>query len=125
MRGGVFKAVAGKARLLGLEDLPDAWDPITDVRVSAWEAVLHLTKTLTERGADDAAVLMHAVAQRTDVDTVKELAYYLYSVCERKGWTQTALLFNGLGTSWLDLEFAARKAPAMTDTQVALGFEES
>jgi putative DNA methylase len=57
-----------------------------------------------------------------DLDTVKELAYYLYSVCERKGWTQTALLFNGLGTSWLDLEAATRRAPAATAGQGALDF---
>lgn len=50
-------------------------------------------------------------------------AYYLYSVCERRGWTQTALLFNGLGTSWLDLEAAARKAPAATGTQAAWDFD--
>lgn len=125
VRGGVFRAVAGKARLLGVEDLRDDWNPITDIRTSGWEAVLHLAKTLTERGADEAVVLMRAVSQRMDVDTVKELAYYLYSVCERKGWTQTALLFNGLGTSWLDLEFAARKAPdPRLSAQAAFDFDD-
>jgi putative DNA methylase len=120
VRGGVFKAVAGIARLLGPEDVRDDWDPTTDVRTSAWEAALHLAKRLDERGVDDAAALMRLVGQRMDLDTVKELAYYLYSVCERKGWTQTALLFNGLGTSWLDLESVTRRtAPAM---QSALDF---
>ncbi len=112
VRGGVFKAVAGRARLLGPEHVRDDWDPTTDARTSAWEAGLHLAKRLDERGVDDAAALMQLVGQRMDLDTVKELAYYLYSVCERKGWTQTALLFNGLGTSWLDLESATRRAPA-------------
>ena len=80
------------------------WDPLTDVRTSAWEVALHLAKRLDQRGLDEAAGLMQAASRRLDLDTVKELAYYLYSVCERKGWSSTALLFNGLVTSWLDLK---------------------
>ena len=41
-----------------------------------------------------------------DLDDVKELAYLLYSIAEKKGWAETALLFNNLGTSWTDLEDA-------------------
>ena len=37
-----------------------------------------------------------------DLDDVKELAYLLYSIAEKKGWAETALLFNNLGTSWTD-----------------------
>ena len=122
VRGGVFKSVRGKARLLAPGELRGEWDPITDVRTSAWEAALHLAKTLTDRGVDEAAALMRAVGQRMELDMVKELAYYLYSVCERKGWTQTAVLFNGLGTSWLDMEAAARKVPAAA-TQTAFDFD--
>ena len=123
VRGGVFKSVRGKARLLAPDELRGDWDPITDVRTSAWEAALYLAKTLTDRGVDEAAALMRAVGQRMELDTVKELAYYLYSVCERKGWTQTALLFNGLGTSWLDMGAAARKSPAAA-AQTAFDFDE-
>ena len=41
-----------------------------------------------------------------DLDDVKELAYLLYSIAEKKGWAETALLFNNLGTLWTDLEDA-------------------
>ena len=44
-----------------------------------------------------------------DLDDVKELAYLLYSIAEKKGWAETALLFNNLGTLWTDLEDTARK----------------
>lgn len=108
VRGGVFHAVAGKARLLGPEDLEDAWDALTDERVSDWEVVVRLAKALDERGAEAASDLMRLAGQRRDLDTVKELAYLLFSLAEKKGWTQTAILFNGLGTSWNDLESAAR-----------------
>jgi putative DNA methylase len=107
-RGGVFRAVAGKARLLSSEDLSDSWDPLTDVRTSVWEVTLHLAKAVTERGSEAASALMGVAGQRVDLDAVKELAYLLYNICERKGWTTSALLFNGLGTSWSDLDAAAR-----------------
>ena len=47
-----------------------------------------------------------------DLDDVRELAYLLYSIAEKKGWAETALLFNNLGTSWTDLEDASRRAGA-------------
>ncbi|MDQ6850302.1 MAG: hypothetical protein M3070_10125, partial [Actinomycetota bacterium] len=125
VRGGVFWARAGRARLLGPEDLASDWDPVSDERVSVWEATLRLAKALTELGGQDAARLMSLAGQRVDLDTVKELAYLLYSVCEKRGWTQTALLFNGLGTSWSDLSASARGAAGMTQpTQGAFGFDD-
>jgi putative DNA methylase len=47
----------------------------------------------------------------------------LYSVCGRNRWTRTALLFNGLGTSWLDLELAGRKAPDGAAIQMGFDFD--
>ena len=124
-RGGVFRAVAGKARLLSPEDLSDSWDPLTDVRTSVWEVTVHLAKAVTERGSEAASALMGAAGQRVNLDAVKELAYLLYNICERKGWTTSALLFNGLGTSWGDLDAAARasagKLKPVADT---LNFDE-
>lgn len=123
VRGGVFWARAGKARLLTLDELSAGWDPATDERVSGWEVVVRLAKALDAHGGEEAARLMAAAGQRVDIDTAKELAYLLYSTCERKGWTQSALLFNGLGTSWSDLASAARVgAAAARPSQGALNF---
>lgn len=49
------------------------------------------------------------VVPAIDLDDVKELAYLLYSIAEKKGWAETALLFNNLGTLWTDLEDTVRK----------------
>ncbi|MDQ3273957.1 MAG: hypothetical protein M3Q39_02710, partial [Actinomycetota bacterium] len=123
-RAGVFRAVAGKARLLVPADVKPGWDPLADDRISVWEVVLHVAKVLDEHGADAAAALLAAAGQRVDLDTAKELTYLLYSVCERNGWARSGLLFNGLGTSWLDLELAARNAPATAGaTQHTLDFD--
>lgn len=124
-RGGIFRAVGGKARLFGPADLSDSWDPATDDRVSVWEVALRVAKALSEKGIGDAATLMAASGQRVDLDTVKELAYLLYNVCERKGWTQSAILFNALGTSWGDLDSATRAAAASPrGTQATMAFDE-
>jgi putative DNA methylase len=73
-----------------------------------WEAVVRLAKTLDQQGGQEDAQLMGAVAQRVDLDAAKELAYLHFSICEKKKWPETALLFNGLGTSWSDLSAVAR-----------------
>lgn len=114
-RAGVAVARAGQVWLIGPDELPHSYDPMTDDRISAWEVALHLAKRLNEQGMDAAARLMAAAGQRVDLDTAKELAYLLFSICEKKGWAQQALLFNALGTSWSDLSAASRKvgsAPA-------------
>ena len=124
VRGGVFWARAGRARLLAPDDLSDDWNPLTDDRISVWEAVVRLAKTLDQQGGEEAAQLMGAVAQRVDLDTAKELAYLLFAICEKKKWTDTALLFNGLGTSWSDLSAVARAGGSRTPppAQPALEF---
>jgi putative DNA methylase len=119
VRAGVVKSAAGKVQLLSVRDIPVFYDPEADDRTSEWEICLHLAKALQERGTDDAARVM-AVARRlpaVDLDDVKELAYLLYSIAEKKGWAETALLFNNLGTSWTDLEKLAQTAPAGTAGQ--------
>lgn len=124
-RGGVFHAVAGKARLMSPQDLPHGWNPLLDTRTSVWEVALHVAKALSEKGVDAAAALMASAGQRVDLDTVKELAYLLYNVCERRGWTQSAILFNALGTSWSELDSAVRaQAVQPLGAQSAFTFDE-
>ena len=110
-RGGVLISRAGKVKLRSVREIPDLYDPGTDDRISEWEICLHLAKRLQDQGADGAARLMAAVrgVPGIDLDDVKELAYLLYSIAEKKGWAEIALLFNNLGTLWTDLEDSARK----------------
>lgn len=124
-RGGVFRAIAGRARLIGPEDLPAHWDPLRDDRTSVWEAGLHIAKALSEKGVGAAAELMVMSGTRVDLDTLKELAYLLYSICERRGWTKSAILFNALGTSWSEVDAAARShASSGGSAQGTLAFDE-
>ena len=127
-RGGVLISRAGKVKLRSVREIPDLYDPGTDDRISEWEICLHLAKRLQDQGADGAARLMAAVrgVSGIDLDDVKELAYLLYSIAEKKGWAETALLFNNLGTLWTDLEDTARKVatsgPADSQGEFTLEF---
>ncbi|TXH45532.1 MAG: DUF1156 domain-containing protein [Actinobacteria bacterium] len=124
VRGGIFKATAGKARLLAPDDFDPAWNPATDDRVSDWEVCVRLAKALSEDGVPRAAALMAGSGHRVDLDTVKELSYLLFSLAEKRSWASTALLFNSLGTSWSDIEAAARtSAPSSADAQATLSFD--
>ncbi|WP_283137534.1 DUF1156 domain-containing protein [Rhizohabitans arisaemae] len=111
-RGSVFRAKAGRARLLAFEELSANWNPLTDDRISLWEVVLRLAKALAEVGGQEAARLMALARQRVDLDAAQELAYLLFSLCEKRNLTQDAILFNGLGQSWFDLTSSSLKLAA-------------
>lgn len=123
-RGGIFRAAAGRARLLEPAEMSAGWNPAEDKGISVWEVAVRLGHALQTEGLDQAAVWMRKSASRVDLDAVKELAYLMYSVCERKGWSEAAMMFNSLGTSWGDVSGAARMAIPAAMSQGALSFGE-
>jgi putative DNA methylase len=124
-RAGVLKARAGKVWLLKPEDLPRGWDPVTDVRPTIWEAVMHLSSRLENSSIEAAGQLMARIDPVLDLDAVKELAYLLFNICERKRRQDTALMFNSLVTSWPDIVTASREATIATaGDQLTMGFDE-
>ncbi|MEQ4303333.1 DUF1156 domain-containing protein [Plantactinospora sp. B6F1] len=123
-RAGIFRARAGKARLIMPEELPDDYSPVDDDRVSVWEVVLHLVKRLDTQGIDATARFMaDAAASLGDLDAVKELAYLLFAICERRKWARQALRFNNLVSMWTDLGNAARAMPVVRREQAEFDFD--
>jgi putative DNA methylase len=109
VEGGILHARAGEARLLRREELPENWDPRTDKRVSIWEATEHLIRALQTGGETAAASLLAKLAATPFIpDAARDLAYLLFTVCERKGWNKEALGYNTLVVSWPNLTEAAR-----------------
>jgi putative DNA methylase len=110
-RAGVLQARAGKVVLFSPDRLRSEYDPETDVRPTVWEAMLHLSKRIEERSIEAAGAFLVKVGRtRVDVDAVRELAYRLYNICDRKKWPQVGLRFNNLVTSWPELIAAAAEA---------------
>ena len=124
-RGGIFEAKGGKARLLSPTQLNDEWDPAADEHVSVWEATVRLAAVLAKDGVDKVAELLPAVGEKVSLDAVKELGFLLFHEAEKNKDTDDAILFNGLVSSWGDLNEQARQIVAHPKAQQeALTFEE-
>ena len=116
-RGGIFEAKGGKARLLSPTQLNDEWDPAVDEHVSVWEATVRLAAVLAKDGVDKVAELLPAVGEKVSLDAVKELGFLLFHEAEKNKDTDDAILFNGLVSSWGDLNEQARQIMAHPKAQ--------
>ncbi|HXH90538.1 MAG TPA: hypothetical protein VNN25_03080, partial [Thermoanaerobaculia bacterium] len=96
-----LRAAKGKVQLLGREQLDIDWDPVSDKRLTIWEVAQHLIQRLKSGGEQDAADLLRKVGGMGEM--ARDLAYRLYSVCERKGWTEEAIAYNSLVVAWPEI----------------------
>ena len=112
VRDGILTSAAGKVTLLSPAELPEDYDVLADDRVGAWEVLHHLIALLERDGLPVAGAFLASVQERPDgaidVELVKELAFLLFSIAEKNGWTQDALAFNTVATAWPDIVQAAR-----------------
>jgi putative DNA methylase len=97
---GLVVARGGKVRLVRRSDLR-AGDPAAAGRRSVWEATQHLIRALEQEGEGSAAALLRTLGSAAE--TARDLAYRLYTVCERKRWADEALAYNGLAVAWPEL----------------------
>ena len=121
VEAGILASKGGKVHLLRPDELPSDWDPETDPRLTAWESVHHLVRALEAGGENAAAQLVAKIGSRAEIS--RELAYRLYTVCERKKRAQEALSYNGLVQSWPEITRLARDG-ATTQSQPQLFDQE-
>jgi putative DNA methylase len=118
VQAGIVKSGRGKVRLLKPNELPGDWDPATDPRLTVWEMVHHLVRVLEAGGESAAAALFAKLG--TEAETARELAYRLYTVCERKKRAAEALSYNGLVQSWPEIARLAGEAGTSPAAQSSL-----
>jgi putative DNA methylase len=112
---GILESARGKVRLLRPEELSSEWDPATDSRLTHWETVHHMIRVLTT-GESAAADLVSKLGAKAE--PARELAYRLYTLCERKKRAAEALAYNGLVQAWPDLlRIAEENPPPQTPVQ--------
>jgi putative DNA methylase len=75
------------------------WNPRTDKRLTIWEATHHLIERLNTHGETGTAMLMTQLPSEMAAEA-RNLAYRLYSICERKNWADHARDYNALVISW-------------------------
>ena len=107
VEAGILVSKGGKVRLLKPDELPGNWNPATDPRLTAWETVHHLVRTLESGGESAAAQLTAALGDTAE--TARELCYRLYTLCERKKRAAEALSYNGLVQSWPEIARLAQE----------------
>ena len=115
VEAGVITARGGKVKLLGRDDMPEDWDPATDERATCWEATQHLIRRLQNEGEQSAAELLARLGGDYG-EMARDLAYRLYSICERKGWAQEALAYNALVIAWSEIGRLSRSSAAKPAT---------
>ncbi len=103
VEAGFLFARGGKVRLLKRDELPVNWDPAKDVRLTAWDVAQHMIRALETKGEVGAADLLSRLPSGELGETARDLAYRLYTLCERKGWANEALPYNGLVVAWSEI----------------------
>jgi putative DNA methylase len=115
---GIVASSRGKVRLLKPSELPAAWDPTADSHRNDWEGVHHLIRALEAGGEAAAASLVAKLGAKAEV--ARELAYRLYTICERKKRAAEALSYNALVQSWPEITRLAREGGKAKPEQGAL-----
>ena len=117
-QAGILEAKGGKVRLLKRDELPENWDPAQDSRLTVWEVTQHLIRALDTQGEQGAAALLRRVGLGYG-EIARDLAYRLYTVCERKKWAQEASAYNSLVVAWPEItRLAARPSEASGQTSM-------
>jgi putative DNA methylase len=123
VEAGVIHSARGKVRLIQRDELPRGWNPAADTRLTVWEATHHLIRALEDEGEQSASTLLAQLGE--NAERARDLAYRLFTTCERRGWTQDAQAYNSLVVAWPEL---SRLASSVTVTatpssaQQSLGF---
>jgi putative DNA methylase len=108
VEAGILASKVGKVRLLRPDELSESWDPAKDNRLTAWEVVHHLIRVLDAGGESAAAQLVSKLGSKAEI--ARELAYRLYTICERKKRAPEALAYNALVQSWPEITRLARES---------------
>lgn len=116
---GVIESRGGKVKLLKPADYLADWDPQDDNRTPVWEALHQLIRALNEGGESAAGRLLARMPERAG--HIRQLATWLYTLCERNKWAEDARSYNELVTAWHGIEAASHEAGEL-GAQSALDF---
>ena len=103
---GVIASGKGAVRLLRFTEYATDWSPDNDSRLPVWESLHHLIRALQAGGESASGALLAQMPTR--VEAIRQLAYRLYTLCERTKRAEDARAYNELITSWSAVETASQ-----------------
>lgn len=112
---GLIYAQKGTVHLLERNELADK----TDGNAATWLLCQQLTRSM-ELGGIEACAKIVAPMYGTAPEKAKDLAYRLYTIAERKGWSQEAYAYNALVVSWPEIQSRAAAIQAVQPKQLSL-----
>jgi putative DNA methylase len=109
---GILEVEGDRVRLISPEKLSADWNPATDRRLTVWEMTHQLLRIYYYEKQGDAATaeLLRKLGAKADV--ARDLAYKLFTVCEKQKWSAEAQGYNALVLGWPDLVKLAQDRPA-------------
>ena len=114
---GVVESGGGNVRLLRWDEYPRDWDPTQDNRTPVWEAIHQIIRALNQQDESAAGALLARMPERGD--QIRQLAYHLYTLCERKKWADDARAYNELIAAWHGIVTASHETGHI-DSQTVL-----
>jgi putative DNA methylase len=108
-RRGVIYSERGIVRLLTREEI------LTETvdREIIWLLTQQLTRVMELGGVEGVAKIICGIVT-SEPERAKALAYRLFTIAERKGWTQEACAYNSLVVAWPDVQSKAAELQART-----------
>lgn len=113
---GVLYAKAGVVHLLERSELPTAVDSYES---TVWLLTQQLTHAMATGGIEACAKIVWGIFG-SGAEAAKDLAYRLYTIAERKGWTEEGYAYNALVVAWPDIQSRAAAIKAETPEQMTL-----
>lgn len=113
---GVLYAKAGVVHLIERSELP------TDVdsnESTIWLLTQQLTHAMATGGIEACAKIVFNIFG-SGAEAAKDLAYRLYTIAERKGWSEEGYAYNALVVAWPDIQSKAAALKAITPEQITL-----
>lgn len=101
VEAGILAARSGKVRLLKGAELPDHAKTANTSYATVWEVTQQLVWSLEHGGEQPAAILLSTAQELSGA--ARDLAYRLYTICERRRWPQEALAYNSLVVAWPEI----------------------
>ena len=115
---GVVESGAGKVRLLRWKEYPTDWDPASDKRLPTWEGLHHLIRALKKDGESAAGALLGHMPERGE--SIRQLAYRLYTLCERNKWAEDARAYNQIMQAWGRIVEESATLPVGSQSQLEI-----
>lgn len=111
---GALSASKGVVRLLGRDELKEIPEPDF-----CWLFTQQLVRAMETGGIEASAKMVQGVIQDARAERSKALAYRLYTIAERKGWSAEAYAYNTLVTAWPEIQERATLLEAAPSEQLS------